>query len=130
MEKTLRGCMTGEEILTHRVGKVGLLSWVHKTQSWFLCYYYLLMIALSSIWTTVNLFLPHPVFFWTSKMLTLYFCIQIYSIFISNFSPILKRCKLCNLCIYIWFKNIATWFFNLLFNIPLLYYDIKNLNKI
>ena len=42
------------------VAKVGLQLWVCKTQSLFLCYD-LLIIVLFSIWTTVNLLLPHPV---------------------------------------------------------------------
>ena len=45
--------------------KVGLQSWVRKTHSLFL-YYHLLIIVLFSIWTTVNLLLPHPVYVFSS----------------------------------------------------------------
>ena len=38
-------------------GVKGLQLWVHET-TFFLCYY-LLIIVLFSIWTTVNLLLPH-----------------------------------------------------------------------
>ena len=41
--------------------KVGVQLWVCKTQSSFV-YYYWLIIVLFSIWTTVNLLLPHPVY--------------------------------------------------------------------
>ena len=44
----------------HDGTEVGLQLWVHKTQSSF-CYY-VSIIVLFSIWTTINLLLPQPMF--------------------------------------------------------------------
>ena len=78
--------------------KVGLQLWIHKTQSLFL-YYYLLIIVLFSIWTTVNLLLTNPVFS-PSLWLNYFYGVFLYQIFLFYIVKSIYNfvCNLCFLC--------------------------------
>ena len=102
-----------------QVGAKGLWLWDHKTQNLFL-YYYSLIIILFSIWTTVNLLLPHLLYHYAKEQSV--FKKAVFN-FVQMFEMWVKSCFSSLICfVYvIWHNRIISQYVNVIWNSTYIY---------